>query len=421
MTTTLLCTVGGSHQPIIKAIEHLRPDHVCFVCSDDDPATGSKGSYIQITGKGSVIKASFSDKKPTLPNIPAQTGLREDQFTVLRVQPDSLDDIYRALTDWIGERDRDAERLVADYTGGTKTMSAALVAVALDEGIELQLVSGSRSNLVKVESGAEYVVPAAAAESRFRRELAHALAAWQRFAYDETAFLLGKLTPPNDANLRGDYERAVAISRALAAWDRFDHKTAQEILSRYRPRLGRYWGSLFGALDLMLNDNRGEPMRLLDLWPNAERRAAQGRYDDAVARAYRLLEWSAQWILQTRAKIATKDVPEEKIPEGVELTRNREGQYQAGLYNAWALAAHYGGDAVASFWKAEEQNMLNLLKSRNHSILAHGFDPISADDWRDFSGWLTEKLLPMLLTLTAEEPYRIRNFPEQLPTSLPRV
>ena len=421
MTTTLICTVGGSHQPIIKAIEHMRPDHVCFVCSDDDPATGSKGSYIQITGKGSVIKADFRDEKPTLPNIPTQLDLQEERFTVLRVQPDNLDDIYHTLMGWIDERDRKAERLIADYTGGTKTMSAALVAVALDEGLELQLVSGSRSNLVRVESGAEYVVPAAVAESRFRRELTHALAAWQRFAYDETAFLLGKLTPPNDVTLRGEYERAVAVSQALAAWDRFDHGAAQEILSRYRPILGRYWGELFGTLDLMLNDRRGEPMRLFDLWRNAERRAAQGRYDDAVARAYRLLEWSAQWILQTKAGIATKDVPEDKIPEGVELTRSRQGKYQAGLFNAWAMAASYGGDAVAAFWRAEEQNMLDLLKSRNHSILAHGFEPISAEDWGAFSGWMTEKLLPLLLTLTAEEPYRIKKLPEQLPTILPQV
>jgi len=171
----------------------------------------------------------------------------------------------------------------------------------------------------------------------------------------------------------------------------------------------------------MDNPTRGEPLRLFDLWRNAERRAAQGRYDDAVARTYRLLEWSAQWILQTSAGIATDDVPADKIPEGVELTRNRQGKYQAGLFNAWAMAASYGGEAMAAFWRAEEQNMLDLLKSRNHSILAHGFKPISAAHWQAFSEWVSEKLLPLLLTLTSEEPYRIKKLPEQLPTMLPRV
>ncbi len=420
-TTTLLCTVGGSHQPIVRAIEHLRPDHVCFICSDDDPATGNKGSYTQVEGKGSVIKARFQDEKPSLPNIPTQADLQPDQVSVLRVQADNLDDIYRTVTDWLGERGRAAERIVADYTGGTKTMSAALVAVALDEGIELQLVSGSRSNLVKVESGAEYVTTAAVSESRFRRQLAQALAPWQRHAYDESALILEKIEPPSNPKLRGEYERAIDVSRALAAWDRFNHQSAREILLRYRPILGRFWGPLLGTLDLMENPERGEPMRLFDLWRNAERRAAQGRYDDAVARTYRLLEWSAQWILQIRADIATNNVPEDKIPPGIELTRNRQGQYQAGLFNAWRMAENYGGEAVAAFWHAEEQNMLDLLKSRNHSILAHGFEPISSEHWQAFARWVSNKLLPPLLTLTAKEPYRIKRLPEQLPTALPQI
>ena len=414
MKTTLICTVGGSHEPIVKAIQALKPDHVCFVCSGDDPATGNKGSYTQITGKGNVIKANFGDDKPTLPNIPAQVDLQEDQFAVLRVQPDSLDDIYRALVDWLRTRERDAERIVADYTGGTKTMSAALVAFALDEGIELQLVSGSRSNLVKVESGAEYVMPAAVEQSRFRRQLERAMDAWERHAYDETAFLLENIQPPADPALRGEYERAIDISRAFAAWDRFDHVSAQRVLSRYRPRLGRHWGPLLGALDMMLKEGRGEPLRLFDLWRNAERRATQGRYDDAVARIYRLLEWSAQWILQS-AGIETKDVPPEKIPAGVALTKNREGKYQAGLFAAWTLAAVYGGEVVAEFWRSQKESMLDLLQSRNHSILAHGFEPISDNEWQDFARWAEEKLLPLLLAISANDPWRIKELPPQLP------
>ena len=42
----------------------------------------------------------------------------------------------------------------------------------------------------------------------------------------------------------------------------------------------------------------------LDLWRNAERRAVQGRYDDAVARCYRMVEWTAQWLLRTRCNVS---------------------------------------------------------------------------------------------------------------------
>lgn len=73
MTTILICTVGGSHQPIVSAIQEQQPQHVIFICTDKDPATGRPGSINQIEGKGNCIKANFNDDKPTLPNIPTQT------------------------------------------------------------------------------------------------------------------------------------------------------------------------------------------------------------------------------------------------------------------------------------------------------------------------------------------------------------
>lgn len=56
MKTLLICTVGGGHQPIIKAIEESQPDFVSFICTGPDPETEQAGSEKQITGKGLVIK-----------------------------------------------------------------------------------------------------------------------------------------------------------------------------------------------------------------------------------------------------------------------------------------------------------------------------------------------------------------------------
>ncbi len=414
--TTLICTVGGSHQPILRAIEQLRPDHVCFVCSADDPATGNKGSYLQITGKGNVIKASPRDEAPTLPNIPTQAGLEAGRFEVLEVSPDDLDDVYRKTSRWLAARDSRAGRIVADYTGGTKSMSAGLVAAVLDaEGVDLQLVSGSRSNLVRVESGDEMVMPAGVEATRFERRFRQALEPWSRFAYEESLMALRTIPPPQDRESCGRLQLAIGLSEAFAAWDRFDHEAARDRLSRFRPRIGKQWGSLLGTLDLIRHPERGEPLRLFDLWRNAQRRAAQGRYDDAVARLYRLLEWSAQWILREEQGIDTSDVPPERIPEGIELTPNREGKFQAGLFQAWELAARLGGDSVRSFWETHRERMLDHIQRRNHSILAHGFEPLEEGHWRPFADWLEQTLLPLLLERSAREPYRIRNLPDQLP------
>ena len=48
----LLCTVGGVHRPILRAIESTSPRYVCFFCTDRDPGTGRPGSIVQVTGKG---------------------------------------------------------------------------------------------------------------------------------------------------------------------------------------------------------------------------------------------------------------------------------------------------------------------------------------------------------------------------------
>jgi hypothetical protein len=46
-----------------------------------------------------------------------------------------------------------SHEIMADYTGGTKTLSAALVMAAVDCGISLYLTIAARDNLVKVERG----------------------------------------------------------------------------------------------------------------------------------------------------------------------------------------------------------------------------------------------------------------------------
>ena len=82
----LLSTVGGSHQPILKAIRSITPEYVCFFCTEDNRQTGERGSLSQVTGSGNVIKANPNDDRPTLPNIPTQAGLADNRFEV-RIVP----------------------------------------------------------------------------------------------------------------------------------------------------------------------------------------------------------------------------------------------------------------------------------------------------------------------------------------------
>lgn len=167
---------------------------------------------------------------------------------------------------------------------------------------------------------------------------------------------------------------------------------------------------------MRLNDNnpaKRDAARLFDLYRNAERRAAQGRYDDAIARVYRLIEWTAQWLLETKTGIKTGNVLPEQIPGNLTLTQNRDGQWQAGLFAAWQLIKLKTDGAAAAFITEQENTLLNHIKIRNGSILAHGFAPIQAVDWQPIHAWLEQQFIPMLLAETAQ--VGIKQLPDQLP------
>ena len=170
----LLCTVGGAHQPILKAIESTAPRYVCFFCTGRDPGTRQPGSIVQVTGKGTVIKAGFGDSGPTLPNIPAQAGLDADRYEDRTIPADDLDGAFltiHAIAAELAERFPGA-RFVADYTGGTKTMTAALVCAALErDDVELQLIAGAGPDLIRVEDGTERAMAASVARLRLDRAI----------------------------------------------------------------------------------------------------------------------------------------------------------------------------------------------------------------------------------------------------------
>lgn len=427
MTNILICTVGGSHQPIVSAINDQRPDYVVFICTGKDLATNKAGSSNQIEGKGCCIKANNTDDKPTLPNIPAQTGLSPEQYQVCLTLPDDLDRIFldcnKAL-DELSERFPTAS-ITADFTGGTKSMSAGLIMAALERpDINLQMVTGSRADLIKVQDGSQFTAPANSEQIRYQRLIAPYRQAWTRYAYSEAEAGLRQIKAPNNHLLRGEYTRFRELSRAFAEWDNFNHLAASDILKNYASdalnpylnvaRILCYKESGSDAHVAKYLQKR-EAAQLLDLYLNAQRRAAQGRFDDAIARVYRLIEWTAQWLLKTQCHIETANVDPAFIPEGVTLTQNRDGQWQAGLFVAWQLVKHKTAGEAASFIQQEEKNLLNHLKIRNGSILAHGFEPVKASDWQVIQFWLDQQFIPMLLAEAAS--VGIKQLPMQLPSS----
>jgi CRISPR-associated protein (Cas_Cas02710) len=154
MSKIFLVTVGGSFQPILTAIRSLQPDRVIFIASD-----GEKGSKSQVIGEGTPCEVRRgAEVLERLPNIPTQLGwgdrFQVERDLILIQNPDDLGECYRKTYTCISKLQQEAGyEIAADYTGGTKTLSAALVMAAIDCGISLYITGAVRDNLVKVERG----------------------------------------------------------------------------------------------------------------------------------------------------------------------------------------------------------------------------------------------------------------------------
>lgn len=401
MSRILLCTVGGSPEPIVKAIAILRPDRVVFFCTGPDPATGKPGS------------------QPEGAAIAVAAGLAAGAWREVLVPADDPDGAAQAMRVELAHCSP-GNSVVADYTGGTKSMSAALLLAALERrGVELQIITGPRTSTDKIQAGAEHLKPISAARSLFVRELPAALAHWKRFDYGAAAQVLEAMGCPAAEDLQVEWQRARQLSHAFAAWDRFDHAAAYTTLQQYAPALGRALDPHLAKLCVLARDDgeKRAPARLLDLWRNAERCAARQRYDDAVARWYRLVEGFAQWQLRVRCGIETADVATEKIPANLTLTTGADGRRQAGLWNAWRLLAHHApGSAPQKFFADQGDTLRGLLDSRNASILAHGYTPLGEAAWRRLAVFTTEHFWPLLQREAQDRAHLNPDFP-QLPSS----
>lgn len=120
--------------------------------------------------------------------------------------------------------------------------------------------------------------------------------------------------------------------------------------------------------------------RLVDLFSNAQRRANEGRFDDAVARLYRIIEFIAQIRLQAKG-IDSGDVELSRLSPELQKKyqkfQDQEGKVRLPLYRDFELL-HDLGDPLGERFFADCK-LRDLLQCRNNSILAHGNEAVSEE------------------------------------------
>ncbi|MCC7367677.1 MAG: TIGR02710 family CRISPR-associated protein [Chloroflexi bacterium] len=301
-----------------------------------------------------------------------------------------------------------------DFTSGTKAMSvgAALAAAVVGSG-EWRYTAGDRPTGT-VAAGTEEILSRSPMRVRAHFDLQAAVRLFEALQFAAARTLLSEINPGLlDDHGRRLHASLMVLVDAYDAWDKFDHAGFKD---RYRKPdadlhdLGAFAvaDKVRGSIGQMASANSRPPSggrkttttadHLADLWNNAQRRLAEGKLDDAVARLYRLTEMIAQYVLDSTYGIETSNVELSALP--AELTDNARTWLEAiavvvdaqgnesrqpvklGLRDDFRLLAGLGhaiGPLVSPFG-AKPTRLNHFLDTRNASILAHGTTPISADD-----------------------------------------
>lgn len=424
MTRVLLVTVGGSPEPILQAHHAHQPDELIFICSGPPcPAP----SLEQVIGAGTPCLHQLGDgRQQWRPNLVTQLALQDfqPQLQILALpDPDDLNAIHQQLQAFCRSlRDRFSQlELIGDYSGGTKSMSAALAMVLLDQGGAMSLVRGERSNLVRIERS-DGIRPVGMASLRLQRLLLEQLPLLLAdHFYDRAAQVLREWR-----NLHHQSADAITLQTSveldaclevLMLWDRFRWEEALQrssgcLLGGHFPELIAWWERVVAA-GRWLRDNEPQPgvtgyELVQDLLLNAERRGRRGWYDDAVARLYRALELLAQTYIQLEKELDHRTFwDDEQIRRDCREWSIRPGV--SGLY--WWLRQTEGDLGLGGSAARQWHQLRALLSARNDSLLGHGLEPVRQNEWQA----LQQRVTNLVTTALQESGCTQGPLPHQLP------
>jgi len=392
----MLVSLGGSPEPVLFTLNQQRPAHVVFFVSPQSEAE------LQTIIKGLDFPCKFD-----------------------RIMSPSAEDLgacYRAVREQLPARlaqwGLTVDDLVVDYTGGTKSMSAALVLATVEQAHRYSYIGGverDKGGVGVVVGGRERMLYVHNPWKEWAQEERKRISLYFAAARYETAFQeLQRLQQHAEANEQ-DVLRALASAVAgYRDWDNFRHRDALRRLGEPALRflkpyargaqhaeLARFVLEVESNLEFLQRVTAREThdeAYILDLMANADRRARiEGKYEDAVARLYSGLERAARFRLRRQYRISTEDVKLEQLPAVLreEYTQKyhdpRDDKLKVPLLVAYRLLEALG-DALGSGFMARQEELVNLLNLRNASPLGHGEDPVGVEGYERFRSVLVDLL-----------------------------
>ncbi len=427
----LIATVGTTAEPIQKAIEESIEDgEVSVYLLYGRPFPNQEHNPFDVALK---IKQEAEQK-----------GIKARVVEIS--EPEEFDKALQGISTILTEiKDTDIQRLVANFTGGTKAMSAALAHAALTEPISAEVVLDYTGGRVRDKNGRvikDSMRTKRTKEGRAMRLCKEAYNQIEQANYSHASFLVEPL--PNSGKF-GFYKSMI---RLLYEWDNFNYDEAyqllthQKLLDQYKVmhNVSDFKGILF-PLDQYENPLKqlnstsellkkiqihGDtqsiqklfkmetPYLVADTLVNSKRRFLEGRFTDSILRAYRAIEVTIQLKLLEKnvnpwnARSLSSEVINKiqnilnPIPERLAL-RN-------GVECLKALGLTFSADS-------ELKEIMNI---RNNSYLEHGYQSVTKESAESILLKATKICRELSQSTLENEIYRVRHLDNQYPcTSSP--
>jgi len=382
----LFLTVGGSAPPIQHAIEQNNPQFVVFLCS---------------AGKTGTIEVAEEAARAC--------GVSDERFLIAATEKiDNLQSMHTLIRETHATIASKFERprIVANYTGGSKSMSAALVLYAFQRGWEIQLQEGVRRDTTKVTKD-DLAVLIRLDELKAETILETAKLLADRTDWEGAAnFIVTQLTGISNPETRANLRAKLSEYRFLASVDHFALEDAKAMLEDVSPEFKATYASKLGSSMNTIGalENATKNPFSQEEWKRVRKSmsyeaarfmlqgvhaaATRNRYDEAFARLYRATELVAQIRLYKNHGVVTGNVDPSRLPRD---WPNPETTSTLALERAYVCLVLFK-DPVGEAFRSREAELRDTLQFRNHSILAHGFHPTSKHDWEKratkFMEWL---------------------------------
>ena len=318
-----------------------------------------------------------------------------DYYEFIQVDEiDSFKKYFKAIKNVVTELESEY-KIIIDYTYGTKTMTMSAAMVSMLFGKELIFVTGERKDGIVVK-GTEEVKNQNLFSIYDEFTLENIENAFNANRFETALNLLSNIVDPNIDK--------VAYYKLIQSYSHFDNVNYEEAFKYFDVDLFReVWPHLaqdFAKNRLALtnlnkkSDKKKDYYLLASMINNARRRYEEHKYDDAIARLYRSLELIGQIYLKKygldSSNIDISSLKDRRVSSELidELEKLRtDGKIKIGLIKDFEVVSQINPQ-IGDFYAENGNWMKNIVTFRNNSILAHGMEAKTAEEYEEFKDFI---------------------------------